>query len=272
MILPSVSVVTLTRDRPDDLLRAMRSVADQIQVRAEHVIVGDDARYLADPTFVGRLRDEFGSAIIDNVPRTADDESGYLPARLGRLRNHGVTLSTGAYVAQLDDDNTFDRHHLVSLLQTLQHSPGAAVAHSWRRLVGPDGCPFIPTGLDPWHPSPQWQASSYQELLSLGIFVPGSNVVRDTFRSEGRVIARVDTSEFLVQRELFDRIRFSESFSAARQRLQWTEDYAFALDLARSGVEVACSRLATLSYQMGGYSNSAVLTAGPRIDATQAIG
>ncbi len=255
-----VSVVTLTHNRPDALLRASASVAAQQGVEVEHVIVGDDAGYLDDPSYLRRLRDRQPRTVVRNVPRTPDHDGEYLFARLGRLRNIGIDLASGEFVAQLDDDNTYTPDHLSSLVRVLRDNPAVDVAHSWRRLVAEDGSDYVPDLIDPWHPYPERQAESYADLESVGVFERGSSIVRDRLRAGDRVIGRIDTSELLVRREFHARRRFAESFSAVRQKLQWSEDYEFAVELARSGVEVVSSRRATVNYTMGGYSNSEVVS------------
>ncbi len=256
-----VTVVTLTRDRPGLLRRAMESVAAQRDVAVRHVVVGDACPWLGDEAFVRQLRADFPQALVIDVARTPESAATYLPARLGALRNFGIARDDGVFVAQLDDDNTFQPDHLASLRRALDDAPHAGAAHSWRTLHLPDGTPFVPDGEDPWHPDPRLRAESYQLLVKDGVFEPGSAVVRDVFAVGGRVVARVDTSEFLVRREVVERVGYPADFSRARQRLQWTEDYVFALELSRAGVEVVCSRRATLDYRMGGYSNREALPA-----------
>lgn len=258
-----VTVVTLTHDRPELLRRAMRSVTAQTGVAFRHVVIGDECPALADEDFATSVREEFPAALVRNVARGPDAASEYLPARLGALRNLGARQDDGAFVAQLDDDNTFQPDHLSSLVHALESAPDAGAAHSWRRLLRPDGSPYIPDGADPWHPDPELRAESYDRLEQAGVFQRGSAVVRDTFMADGKVVARVDTSEFLVRRELIERIGFPARFSRARQRLQWTEDYVFALELARAGVRVVSTCRATLDYRMGGYSNRDAMEPAP---------
>ncbi|MFJ9457450.1 glycosyltransferase family 2 protein [Kitasatospora sp. NPDC101447] len=259
MTLPEVSVVTLTRDRPDALLRAVRSVAAQTGVAVEQIVVGDDADHLRDPDHLAQLRAVLPGIVIENVARPAAPE--YRSARLGRLRNRGIALATGEFVGQLDDDNTFAPDHLSSLVRALTDNPHVEVAHSWRLLVDPAGQPYVPDGEDPWHPDPdpERRALSYRYLCEHGVFTPGSNVVRDRFASGGTVLARIDTSEYLVRRRFHAGTGFPETFSPARQKLEWTEDFVFALQLARAGVEVVCTERATVNYTMGGFSNSHAL-------------
>jgi glycosyltransferase involved in cell wall biosynthesis len=239
----------------------MASVAAQQGVRVRHVVVGDRCPDLADPEVRAGLASRFPTALVCNVT-AADDPLlplDYLPARLAYLRNLGATWGGGDFVAQLDDDNTFDPDHLRSLVQSLAERPDAGAAYSWRKLWYPDGAPFVPDGEDPWHPDPARRARSYQELAAHGMFEPGSNVVRDTLLApDGRLVARVDTSEFLVRREVFARVPFPEQFSPARRKLEITEDVAFCHALYRRRVPVVASRRASLNYYMGGYSNRAV--------------
>ncbi|WP_428964852.1 glycosyltransferase family 2 protein [Micromonospora fluostatini] len=252
---PLVSVVTLTRDRPRQLRRAMASVVAQRGVRVEHIVLGDDCPYLGDPAAGESLRRQFPAAVLRVVHGSADDGE-YLPARLARLRNEGIGLASGEYVAQLDDDNAYHPEHLRSLVDALAAEPGAQVAHSWRRLLTEDGRPFVPDGEDPWHPDPQQRAESYRQLVGWGVLEPGSNVVRDTLRAAGIPITRVDTSEYLVRRDLHARIPFPTRYPSWRRRRGYTEDLAFSIELVRQGVPVTCSQRATLDYYMGGYSNA----------------
>lgn len=254
-----VSVVTLTHDRPNALLRCVRSVAAQVGVRTEHVVVGDACPALDDARFVKELREVRADLIIHNQPRPQGFEARYLSSRLGQMRNLGISLSRGAFVAQLDDDNAYHPPHLRTLVTALENSPDSGVAHSWRRLVTDDGEEFIPADEDPWWPVLEGRAArseSYARLVRLGVFVPGSSVVRDVFKVDGELIARIDTNELLVRREIHDKVPFREEFSRARQKMQWTEDFTFAIDLARAGIDVVCTRQATVDYTMGGCSTN----------------
>ncbi|MEU0688739.1 glycosyltransferase family 2 protein [Streptomyces uncialis] len=254
-----VSVVTLTHDRPRALLRCVRSVAGQEGVRTEHIVVGDACPALDDEGFMAELRASRPDIVVHNHPRAPGFDTAYLSSRLGRMRNIGISLSRGAFVAQLDDDNAYRPPHLRTLVDALERSPDAGVAHSWRRLVTDDGKEFVPVGEDPWWPVLEGRAArseSYDRLVRLGVFVPGSPVVRDTFKVDDELVARLDTNELLVRREIHDTVPFREEFSRARQRMQWTEDFTFAIDLARAGIDVVCTRQATVDYTMGGCSTN----------------
>jgi len=252
-----VSVVTLTKDRPDALLRAVTSVACQAGVRVQHVVIGDDCGYLSDESYRSKLLARFPGVLLRDVraARHPALPTGYLPARLAYLRNLGTSLSEGEFVAQLDDDNVFGPDHLLSLVKALDARPDAEAAHSWRRVLNPDGTPFAFEGRDPWHPVADERSLSYRRLLGFGVFVDGSNEVRDTLVADGHVVARVDTSEYLARRTLLERIPFPEVYSRWRRKLGYTEDVAFSHELVKQKVVVVKSERATLDYYLGGYSN-----------------
>ncbi|MFG2006132.1 glycosyltransferase family 2 protein [Spirillospora sp. NPDC048911] len=254
--LPTVTVVTPTRDRVDLLVRAMESVATQRHVHVEHVVLGDRCPEL-DALRVD-LAKRFPNALTKNVTLESDPglPMDYRPARLAYLRNKGARLGSGEFIAQLDDDNTYEPDHLASLVAVLRDNPDAGAAFSWRRLWNADGTPYLLTDEDPWHPDPDRRALSFSQLRAHGVFKSGSNVVRDAFVATGRLVARVDTSEFLVRRIVFEDVPFPEHFSAAKRRLEITEDVAYAQALYRCGIDVVPSRRATLNYFMGGYSNA----------------
>jgi hypothetical protein len=252
-----VSVVTLTRDRPDMLVRAVASAAGQTGVRVQHIVVGDDCGYLSDDSYRSKLLARFPGVLLRDVAAAEHPAlpADYLPARLASLRNLGTRLSGGEFVAQLDDDNVFRPGHLLSLVTALDARPDAEAAHSWRRVLNPDGTPFAFESEDPWHPVTDKRSASYRRLLSLGVFVDGSNEVRDTLVADGHVVARVDTSEYLVRRTLLERIPFPETYSRWRRKLGYTEDVAFSHELVKQKVVVVKSERATLDYYLGGYSN-----------------
>ncbi|WP_067498934.1 glycosyltransferase family 2 protein [Actinoplanes sp. TFC3] len=258
---PLVTVVTPTHNRPAELVRAMASVAAQQGVRVEHLVFGDNCPALADPALVQELSQRFPHAVISNIAGAehAALPQDYLPARIAALRNRGIAAARGSWIAQLDDDNEFEPEHLSSLLACLAAHPGAEVAHSWRLLVAPDGSPYEVAGENPWHPDPALRASSYTRLVELGVFEPGSAVVRDALRAGGKEFNGVDTSELLVRRELHERFPFPTEYSRWWRKLEWTEDYAWCVQLDRAKVAMVCSGQATLRYYMGGYSNAAVV-------------
>jgi hypothetical protein len=250
---PDVTVITLTRERPVELLRAARSVVRQQGVSVEHLIVGDDCSALADPAVQDEIRRVAPSAIVMNVPRTAQSAE-FSPARQGALRNLATARASAQLIAHLDDDNEYEPDHLASLERTLAETPGAEAAHSWRKLFYPDGTPFVLAGVDPWLAEEAERAESFARMEALGVFVAGSNVVRDRLDAGREIIPRIDTSEWLLTRALTERIPWPASFSRGQERLVYSEDLLLAVRFRRLGVKVVCSRRATLRYFMGGQS------------------
>ncbi|MFI5642413.1 glycosyltransferase family 2 protein [Streptomyces goshikiensis] len=260
---PLVTVVTLTKGRPEVLAeRALGSVARSEGVRLQHVVVGDDCPFLREEANRRELAARFPHAEFVHVAPEDHpaDASAYLPSRLSRLRNLGIARARGAYVAHLDDDNAYHPGHLRSLVDALEAEPDAGVAYSWRRLRTADGSPFVPDGEDPWHPVPARRAPSYEALRAQGVFVPGSDVVRDAMRAvDGKLLSRVDTNELMVRRETHARIPFPTEFSLWQRVLETTEDMAFCQRLLELDVRSVCTGRATVDYYMGGFSNAAAL-------------
>jgi GT2 family glycosyltransferase len=255
---PEVVVVTPTRNRPELLRRAVESAAAQRGVTIRHVVVGDNCPALADPRFTARLTEAFPHVTVVNTtphthPQVQDD---YRWARVGRLRNLGAATSDAGLIAHLDDDNTWDADHLSSLVAALRADPEAEMAHSWRRVLNDDGSPFrIPAGMDPWADDPETGRRSYDLLARAGVFVAGSNVLRDRLDWQGIILARVDTNELLVRRQLFERLPFPEVFSRWKQKLGLGDDAVWAHQLVRHRIRTVCTERVTVNYYMGGKSN-----------------
>jgi glycosyltransferase involved in cell wall biosynthesis len=262
MTLPLVTVVTLTKGRPETLVeRALTSVARSEGVRVQHVVVADDCPFLREEANRRELAERFPHAeFVHAAPEDHPDIPGYLAARLAYLRNLGIARARGAYVAHLDDDNAYHPGHLRSLVDALEADPAAEVAYSWRRLRTADGAGFVPDGEDPWHPVAERRAASYESLRRQGVFVPGSDVVRDAMRVvDGAMLARVDTNELMVRRETHARIPFPTDFTLWERILETTEDMALCRRLLEHGVRSVCTGRATVDYYMGGFSNAAAL-------------
>ena len=144
---PLFTVLIPTRDRPDLIGRALRSVLDQDSARWECIVVLNDrdrrpieayqealAPFLRDPRFI----------LIDR------SESG-----IGESLAAGLALSRGFYVAVLDDDDHWEPGFLGSLGAALERDPAAVFAYCDLRHAGSrDGPPYplLPPGPsdDPW--------------------------------------------------------------------------------------------------------------------------
>ena len=103
----AVSVVIRTKDRPDSLGRALRSVAAQTLLPAEVVVVNDGG---ADPSPVlAGFSDRFPVALVG------------FPASIGRSRaaQAGLEAATGTHVLFLDDDDDLRAEHLRTLADAI---------------------------------------------------------------------------------------------------------------------------------------------------------
>ena len=120
-----VSVITLTRYRPIEVRRAIRSVRAQKENYGEHIILID-----GDPEIEKSVSEFVYSERIDKcrvhfVPRNSKNVSG--PARSSFLRNLGVEMARFPWIAFLDDDNEWMDNHLYSLKKLSEKTNSPAV-------------------------------------------------------------------------------------------------------------------------------------------------
>ena len=252
---PLVTVITPTRGRPEAVRAAIISVCSQTVPDVEHLVFGDDCPSLEQPDVVDALRRDFPFVRIANVP-SGPSALTYRPARTARIRNLGIRRARGTFIAHLDDDNTLESDHLASLVACLRANPGAIAAHSWRQLLTRKGGPFIPGPLNPWIADPTESAVNYADLADSGVFLPGSNIMRDRLTGRaGQKFFLVDVSELLVRADFHRAHLFPTEFSAAEISSGLCEDRAWCIGVVRAGYQIARSGRATLRYFMGGYSN-----------------
>jgi len=130
---PTLSIVIPTKDRPDLLVRALRSIAAQ-SFRDHEVLVVDD----------GDGRGAAAAETFDPAIRTlATGGAGQVPAR-----NLGVSLAQGQRIAFLDDDDWWEgSDHLAAMLagghpHALLYASGRIVAEGERPDAG-NQMPFV---------------------------------------------------------------------------------------------------------------------------------
>jgi len=250
-----VSVITPTRGRPLAVRRAMESVRAQTLNQVEHIVLGDDCPAIDQPDVREALVHEFPTAHVENLPPDAFGTT-YRPARTARVRNHGIDLAHGRFIAHLDDDNAFEPDHLATLAATLAGDPDAVAAHSWRRLLDPAGNPYVPAGVNPWIADPEDSARNYSDLADSGVFRRGSNIMRDRLRGRhGQPFLLVDTSELMVRADFHRAHQFRTEYAGREMASGLCEDRAWCLDVVGSGHRIVPSGRVTLRYTMGGYSN-----------------
>ncbi|MER7014996.1 glycosyltransferase family A protein [Saccharopolyspora sp. NPDC000359] len=246
-----VTVVTITRTRPELLARAMESVQEQDLDRPfEHLVVvdacPDSYRMLAARSWPDRTR-----WLV--VSRTSTERSG--PGRSSVLRNMAVRISDARWIAFIDDDNEWEPDHLSSLVACAERT-GSRAVHSHLQMRYRDGRPYLEQR-DPWIRDPAAAAAHHADLVRKGVVVPGSCVWRDRLDPPGTAdpVVSVDTGEWLLARDLLLEVPFCETFTARDAANAIGEDDKLAAALHERGEPVASSGRPTLIYHLGGYSN-----------------
>jgi GT2 family glycosyltransferase len=122
---PSVSIVVLTRNRPEYLPLAIRCAATQTHAEVELVLVRDG----------GAPLDPESRAAIEalDFPALLVERDGP-PEGVARSRNEGVGSARADAVAILDDDDLWDPPHVAHLAALLERDPAVDVAYSDARI------------------------------------------------------------------------------------------------------------------------------------------
>jgi glycosyltransferase involved in cell wall biosynthesis len=231
-------------------------VQQQTYTPVEHLVLSDgsDEFYSLARTLAAEA-----SAIHAHFVPSPPADVTYVPVRLARVRNEGVRLARGEFVAFLDDDNTWEPEHLEHLVTVLIGDPELGAAYSYRRLWNSDGTPYT-APVHPWNNARSDPGERYRELRDLGMYVPGTNLVRDRVfvEREGAPFAlcSVDASAWLVRREIALAFPFRTEFTAEEMAERQAEDTALCLRLCEAGVRVATSGEHTLNYFLGGFSTT----------------
>src|SRR5258708_7015979 len=159
-MMDSITAITLTRNRSEKLMRAVRSVAgQQCQAALSHLVLVDDcegtAQMLASHE---RLPKHLDWELIRRHP---GEVSG--PARSSRLRNYGVRRSQSRWIAFLDDDNEWDPSHLQNLVNCA-HRTGCRAVHSHLQIRREDGSLYL-DAISPWSRDPAEGRRKYEEMV-----------------------------------------------------------------------------------------------------------
>lgn len=124
-----ISVVTPTRNRPDELRRAIASVRAQSHESWEMLVI-DDGGELDSAGIVAEAADP-------RIRHSRIEKSGVCAAR-----NHALRLATGSIMAYLDDDNVMDPGWLQAVAWSFAERPevdvmyGGLVIEDLRRAEG----------------------------------------------------------------------------------------------------------------------------------------
>jgi glycosyltransferase involved in cell wall biosynthesis len=264
----AISVIIPTAGGPQ-LCRALNSVEHQdFSGPIEVIIVTENAARVHDA-----LRGTLASMrapcrVVGPRPdgRAIDDNPllGIYPwAAIAHLRNTGIAAADGALIAHLDEDNEYLPHHLSTLFDLLERSPHVPAAFSWRRLLCEDGTPYTANAY-PWVKQPNLAHARYifDMLVDNGIFHRDCCEMRDQYiSSSGEQLLTVDTSEWLIRRDIQLRFPFKERLSFREVSHCATDDYLFCKQMADAGIQAGSSEQVTLNYYLGGRTTTWLIDA-----------
>jgi glycosyltransferase involved in cell wall biosynthesis len=249
---PDITVITITRGRPDLLRRAISAVRRQLpNAVLEHLVLVDACDETgamleslpAEPHLQWRV-----------VPRRPGEHSG--PGRSSRLRNLGVQEALGDWIAFIDDDNDWESDHL-STLQAHASSGSSPAVHCAMQMFHRDGRAYCEDRV-PWARDAGQARAEFARLVKLGVAQWGSNLFMDRADPVGTVggVQSVDTGEWLIRRAFLRTIPFRTSFTASDEEGLVGEDDKLMADVLAAGVRPTSTNKPTLRYFVGGYSNS----------------
>lgn len=247
----SVTVITLTRNRPQLLKRAIASVQAQVcSAEISHTILVDGCEatrsLLSALSLPPRVSWEY-------MPRLEEASSSL--GRVAKLRNHAIHLAQTPWIAFLDDDNEWTEDHLATLLTCAANHKARAV-HSYMCLFHGDGTPFLEQQ-HPWFPTLHLRFEEYKKLAVKGVYTPGSHIVRDRVDPLDipDPVRSVDMGEWLLSRALLLETPLQESYTDLDETWMEGEDMKLTKDLVAKREPIACTHRPTLKYYLGGFSN-----------------
>jgi cellulose synthase/poly-beta-1,6-N-acetylglucosamine synthase-like glycosyltransferase len=247
---PHVEIVVLTRDRPDEARQAVASLWDQWYDGPLRIVVCVDDGAARGMLGAGHGPAAAGERRVVVRPAPAQDVAD-TSERLARIRNWAVGQCAAELVGFLDDDNVALPDHVGLLVSALDRT-GADAAHSARRILGPDGVPWYGDRF-PW--SAEDDEATVEAWWARRVLHPGSDLLSDRAVLPDGSLGMVDTSCWLLRRELLRRIPFPDRRSAADVAALRTEDDLLLERLVAHGAAIASTTTPTVLYRLGGYSN-----------------
>jgi GT2 family glycosyltransferase len=124
--MPSVSIVTLTRNRPAYLPHALRSAAAQTHAELELVLYQDGGDMILGD-------DSYDLLEALEFPAIHAGHKGGAEG-VARARNEAIAVARGDSIAILDDDDLWDPRHVAHLAALLDREPEVDMAYSDVRL------------------------------------------------------------------------------------------------------------------------------------------
>jgi glycosyltransferase involved in cell wall biosynthesis len=248
-----VTVVVLTRGRPNKLAEALRSIVNQDYAGPLAILVfGDNAPYINEVTDLD----------VSKLPMMRLNINGWSVApqqsvfeRVTVLRSMSLELVKTPLVCFLDDDNMWMPDHISSLVTTMRAS-NVPAAHSWRRLIQEDGSDWIPNDF-PWLARGAASRGLFETYISNGVFNAQDSIVRDVMSLVvgDTNLGMVDLGEWLFEKSLLDIIGFDSTFTDAELAKRFGEDDKLLRRMRELAVPTVCTAKPTLIYRLGGFSN-----------------
>lgn len=242
--LPLITVITVTKNRPNLLERAINTVKKQTYSNIKHLIIIDDC-----PSTLEMLESKYNDdnkVVWEYHKRETSDKSG--PNVLAKLRTNAIHRIGEGWFSFLDDDNEFYPEHIKKLYDFAIENNCSAV-HSNREVMYKDGTPYLKEEW-PWGRTLDKKIETYNYMLNAGVVERGSNIWRDKFGYT------VDTNVWLLRAELFNNKEIQREYTDDDYEECRPEDEKMMELLINNNVKVMCNNEVTVKYYLGGYSNA----------------
>jgi glycosyltransferase involved in cell wall biosynthesis len=250
----SVTVLTITRERPELLKRAIASVrAQDYPGQVVHLIMVDDCDQTVQA--LAKMESSAHRKLVSHFEsRGAGDRNGR--ARSAYLRNLSVGMTDSRWVAFLDDDNEYESNHLSSLITCAVQNKHSAV-HSYRKIYHADGSPYLERRF-PWVRDVEEGKRLYEYYCDRGLLIRDTNIFQDRADPKGQPdgIRMVDSSVWLFERSLLIRYPFPQQYTEKDIRNNVYEDDKLLDLLQEHEVSITTTGQPTVKYYLGGYSNT----------------
>lgn len=241
--LPIITVITVTKNRPNLLERAIKTVKEQTYNNIKHLIIIDDC-----PSTLKMLEEKYKNDCNiswEYHEREKNDKSG--PNILAKLRTDAIHKIGKGWFSFLDDDNEFYPEHIQKLYDFAIKNNCDAV-HSYREVMYKDGTPYLKEEW-PWGRTLEKKIEVYNQMLSAGVVERKSNIWHDKFGYT------VDTNVWLLRAELFDNKMIQREYTEEDYNECRPEDEKMMELLMKNNIKVMCNKEVTVKYYLGGYSN-----------------
>ena len=244
MLFPRITVITVTKNRPTLLERAISSVRNQTYPSIHHYVVIDDCQKTLK-MLMGKYTHSH-NIYWKNFKRNLSDKDG--PNILSKLRTNAIHNLDTEWFAFLDDDNEFYPDHIEKLYRFAIAKDSDAV-HSYRKVFNNDDSPYLDEEW-PWGRTKEARLKVYNEMLKVGVVQRGSNIFRDRYG------VTIDTSLWLLKTKLFNDRCIPQEYSKKDFEECCPEDTKMMNLLIENKIMVLSNTEPTVKYYLGGYSNN----------------